>query len=207
MRSTERPLWRRLPACFWSKGYEVTSIADLTEAMEVGSLSPYAAFGSKEALYVEALRHYRENYETLVWARFFSTGTAREAVMSLLLDSAAALTGCLGDIPHGCMVTLSSVGSEGHSELGELVRSARAITLDSLKARLGRAVGADEIPAGSRSLIASSHGEGRAEFASPEESARVNGLGMVPVRFVDNPGRVTETYPANPNGYARAALE
>jgi len=54
--------------------------------------------------------------------------------------------------------------------------------------------------AGSRILIASSHGEGRAEFASAEEAARVNGLGMVPVRFVDNHGRVTEMYPANPNG-------
>jgi AcrR family transcriptional regulator len=132
---------------FWSKGYEATSLADLTEAMGIGSTSLYAAFGSKEALYVEALRHYRESYEALVWARFFSAGTAREAVMSLLLDSAAALTGCPGDIPHGCMVTLSSVGSEGHSELGELVRSARAVTLDRLKARLGRAVAADEIPA------------------------------------------------------------
>ncbi|WP_257456323.1 phosphoribosylformylglycinamidine synthase [Archangium lipolyticum] len=54
--------------------------------------------------------------------------------------------------------------------------------------------------AGSRILIASSHGEGRAEFSSAGEAARVNGLGVVPVRFVDNHGRVTETYPANPNG-------
>ncbi|HYO55511.1 phosphoribosylformylglycinamidine synthase [Archangium sp.] len=54
--------------------------------------------------------------------------------------------------------------------------------------------------AGSRIPIVSSHGEGRAEFVSAEETARVNGLGLVPVRFVDNHGRVTETYPANPNG-------
>ncbi len=53
---------------------------------------------------------------------------------------------------------------------------------------------------GSRMLIAVSHGEGRAEFASPEEAERLNGLGLVPVRYVDNHGRVTETYPANPNG-------
>jgi phosphoribosylformylglycinamidine synthase len=53
---------------------------------------------------------------------------------------------------------------------------------------------------GSRMLIAVSHGEGRAEFASPEEAAQVNGSGLVPLRYVDNHGRVTETYPANPNG-------
>ncbi len=54
--------------------------------------------------------------------------------------------------------------------------------------------------AGSRMLIAVSHGEGRAEFPSAEEAARVNGLGLVTMRFVDNHGRVTERYPANPNG-------
>jgi phosphoribosylformylglycinamidine synthase len=53
---------------------------------------------------------------------------------------------------------------------------------------------------GSRMLIAVSHGEGRAEFTSPEEAARVNGLGLVTARYVDNHGRVTESYPANPNG-------
>ncbi|MGO7609464.1 TetR/AcrR family transcriptional regulator, partial [Rhizobium ruizarguesonis] len=48
--------------------------------MGIGSPSLYAAFGSKEALYAEALRHYRDNNESLVWAGFFSAGTAREAL-------------------------------------------------------------------------------------------------------------------------------
>jgi phosphoribosylformylglycinamidine synthase len=52
--------------------------------------------------------------------------------------------------------------------------------------------------AGSRIPIASSHGEGRAEFLQPGDRAKVTGL--VPVRFVDSHGRVTEAYPANPNG-------
>ncbi|MBK3731781.1 TetR family transcriptional regulator [Azospirillum brasilense] len=132
---------------FWTKGYEATSIADLTEAMGIGSPSLYAAFGSKEALYVEALNHYRKSHEGLVWGRFFTADTAREAVMGLLMDSAAALTGCRGDIPRGCMVTLSAVGSEGHAELGEVVRSARASAVDILTERMARAVAEGEIPA------------------------------------------------------------
>jgi len=132
---------------FWQKGYEATSITDLTEAMEIGSPSLYAAFGSKEALYVEAVRYYRDTYGALVWGKFCSAATARDAVASLLMDSAAALTGCLADIPRGCMVTLSSVGSEGHADLGEVVRSARAITLDRLKARLSQGVKDGELPA------------------------------------------------------------
>ncbi|MBP0495426.1 TetR/AcrR family transcriptional regulator [Pararoseomonas indoligenes] len=132
---------------FWTKGFEATSIADLTQAMGIGAPSLYAAFGSKEALYAEALRHYAETNEGYVWAGFQSAPTARDAVRSLFMDSAAALTGCVVDIPRGCMVTLSAVGSEGHEELGELVRSARAATLERLSGRFRRAVEEGEVPA------------------------------------------------------------
>jgi phosphoribosylformylglycinamidine synthase len=54
--------------------------------------------------------------------------------------------------------------------------------------------------AGSLIPIAVSHGEGRAEFSSAEEAGRINGQGLVVARYVDNHGRVTEAYPANPNG-------
>jgi AcrR family transcriptional regulator len=132
---------------FWIKGYEATSIADLTQAMGIGSPSLYAAFGSKEALYAEALQHYADTNEHFVWAGFHSADTARGAVLSFLMDSAAALTGYIGDLPQGCMVTLSSVGSEGYASLGEIVRNARDVTLQRLETRLVRAVKDGEIAA------------------------------------------------------------
>ncbi len=66
---------------FWVKGYEATSIADLTQAMGIGSPSLYAAFGSKEALYAESLQHYAETNEHLVWAAFHSADTARPVAL------------------------------------------------------------------------------------------------------------------------------
>lgn len=131
---------------FWRKGYEATSLADLREAMGINAPSLYAAFGSKEALYAESLQHYGETYKSLVWGRFSVATTAREAVESFLRDSAAALTGCVEDIPRGCMVTLSSVGSEGHMELGKMVAAARATTLQRLRDRFEIAMTAGEIP-------------------------------------------------------------
>jgi phosphoribosylformylglycinamidine synthase len=52
--------------------------------------------------------------------------------------------------------------------------------------------------AGSRMPIAASHGEGYAEF--PNGTARAAAEPVVALRFVDNRGAVTETYPYNPNG-------
>lgn len=131
---------------FWIKGYEATSISDLTEVMGVGTTSLYAAFGSKDELYAEALRHYAVNYEHLVWGRFREATTVREAVKAYLHDSAAAMTGSDCDLPHGCMATLGTVGSDGHDELAGLMRSTRAIAFEVLSSRLARAVEDGELP-------------------------------------------------------------
>ncbi len=142
---------------FWRKGFAATSISDLTGAMGIGSPSLYAAFGSKEALYCEALRHYGERYDALVWGRFAAAATARAAVEALLTDTAAALTDATGTTvppgpcgraePVGCMVTLSAAGSEGHAELGEIVRAARMRGLERVTDRLRRAVAEGEVGA------------------------------------------------------------
>jgi phosphoribosylformylglycinamidine synthase len=50
--------------------------------------------------------------------------------------------------------------------------------------------------AGSRIPVVTAHGEGRALFPASSDPKRA----IVTMRFVDNRGRVTERYPANPNG-------
>ena len=53
---------------------------------------------------------------------------------------------------------------------------------------------------GSRLLIATSHGEGRAEFDDPGSLSVLGQQQQVALRYVDNHGRPAATYPANPNG-------
>jgi AcrR family transcriptional regulator len=135
---------------FWRKGYTATSMADLCGVMGIGSPSLYAAFGSKEALYEEAIRNYTARYVPLIWGQFAEAPTAREAIEALLMASAAVLpeTGRLGGCgkPGGCMVTLSSVREEGCARLGEIVAVARGECLAMIEERLAQAVAEREMP-------------------------------------------------------------
>jgi phosphoribosylformylglycinamidine synthase len=54
--------------------------------------------------------------------------------------------------------------------------------------------------AGSHLPVAVAHGEGRAEFGPGAQLDELQARELVALRFVDNRRRITETYPANPNG-------
>ena len=58
---------------------------------------------------------------------------------------------------------------------------------------------------GSRLLIATSHGEGRARFCGDDDLDILIESGRLSVRYVDNWGGPATTYPANPNGSADGA--
>src|SRR5215472_8620817 len=45
---------------FWEKGYEGTSLDDLTAAMGINRSSLYSSFGDKEALFGRVMAHYGE---------------------------------------------------------------------------------------------------------------------------------------------------
>lgn len=133
---------------FWRKGFSATSISDLTEAMGIGSPSLYAAFGSKEKLYVEALRRFGEIAHPLVWSALEGGDSARAAIEVFLLASAAALP-ARGEDPGGCMLTLSTVGGEGCAALGHIVEAGRLDGLRRLEERIRAGRDAGELSAGS----------------------------------------------------------
>jgi AcrR family transcriptional regulator len=53
-----RAALRRAMEVFWVRGFDACSISDLGDAMGINSPSLYAAFGSKEALFREAVELY-----------------------------------------------------------------------------------------------------------------------------------------------------
>lgn len=78
---------------FWRKGYEATSIGDLTEELGIGRQSLYDTFGDKHALYVAALDHYRERYGMRIGDAIAADGPIRKVlrdVFAKVIDSALA---------------------------------------------------------------------------------------------------------------------
>ncbi|GAB2942629.1 TetR/AcrR family transcriptional regulator [Nonomuraea fastidiosa] len=84
---------------FWVRGYEATSIRDLTHHLGLGQGSLYAAFGDKDGLYRAALEHYRTTYATAALRTLEREGDARAAIRALLLErvriAAEGGRGCL----------------------------------------------------------------------------------------------------------------
>ncbi|WPC76221.1 TetR/AcrR family transcriptional regulator [Vibrio porteresiae] len=133
---------------FWRKGFSATSVSDLTSSMGISSPSLYAAFGSKEDLYAEALTYYQQIYTSKLWADFDAALTAREAFESYLMNSIKQFVLANEENhPAGCMLGLSTVGNEGNAILGKIVSEAREKTLQRLDRRLEKAVAEGELSA------------------------------------------------------------
>jgi AcrR family transcriptional regulator len=130
---------------FWRKGFLATSMNDLCDAMGIRSPSLYAAFGDKEALYLEAVEHYAKTIGPSVWDSLWNGPTARAGVENLLMAAIAALPEC-GAGPAGCMVALAAVSEECPGEIPGSVREIRVRCLEMLRSRLKEALAAGELP-------------------------------------------------------------
>jgi len=130
---------------FWRKGFATTSMNDLCDAMGVGSPSLYAAFGSKEALYLEAVEHYARTQGPPVWDKLADGATARAGIENLLIAAAYSLPKSRAT-PAGCMAVLAAVGDEWPTAIARVVKKVRLEMLGMLRSRLENAVAKRELP-------------------------------------------------------------
>jgi TetR/AcrR family transcriptional regulator, transcriptional repressor for nem operon len=72
--------------CFWLRGYEGTSVRDLTEAMGIGSPSLYNAYGDKRELFERALRRYAERSMRERIARLEASHRPKEAIAAFVAE-------------------------------------------------------------------------------------------------------------------------
>jgi AcrR family transcriptional regulator len=131
---------------FWRKGFAATSMNDLCDAMGIASPSLYAAFGSKEALYLEAVEHYAEIQGAPVWDKLAEGTTARAGIENLLIAGTESLPKSRAT-PAGCMAVLAAVSDEWPASIARAARKFRLEMLGMLHSRLETAVAKGELPA------------------------------------------------------------
>ncbi len=129
---------------FWRQGYEGTSLSDLTRELGVTRPSLYAAFGSKEELFLKALELYevRAGYRQAA----LRAPTAR-AYARALLEGAADLHGDKRN-PPGCLGVQGALACapESRAIRDELARR-RALGERAIRDRLEKAKALGDLPA------------------------------------------------------------
>jgi AcrR family transcriptional regulator len=131
---------------FWRKGFVATSMSDLCDAMGIRAPSLYAAFGSKEALYLEAVDRYAKTIGPSIWGQLIEGVTARAGIEGFLMAAAKSLPGTATK-PAGCMAALAAVGEDCPGEIPGDMRKLRLECLDHLRSRLTGGVSAGDLPA------------------------------------------------------------
>lgn len=131
---------------FWRKGFAATSMNDLCQTMGVASPSLYAAFGSKEALYLEAIEHYIAIQGPPVWDRLAEGANARAGIENLLMAATESLPKSR-TAPAGCMAALAAVSDEWPAAIARAARKVRLEMLGRLRSRLETAVAKGELRA------------------------------------------------------------
>jgi AcrR family transcriptional regulator len=91
---------------FWSRGYDAISMADLRADLGITQASLYAAFGSKERLFHEAVELYRQTAGFSSTAALATVGSAREAIRAMLQAAVDAFSA--PDAPGGCLLILGA---------------------------------------------------------------------------------------------------
>lgn len=129
---------------FWERGYEGTSISDLTHAMGINPPSLYAAFGNKEALFKQALDRYEAQRDAIL-KEAFAAPTAREAISNLLAASVERLSDKTA--PPGClMVQAALCGGEDCESVKRDLAARRVKGELMIRDRLKRAKADGDLP-------------------------------------------------------------
>jgi AcrR family transcriptional regulator len=97
---------------FWKKGYEGTSLQDLTEAMGINRPSLYAAFGNKDDLFRKVVDRYAAGPASYV-AEALALPTAREVAEALL----SGAVNVVSQPKHrGCLMVQSALSCSDEAE-------------------------------------------------------------------------------------------
>src|SRR5256885_1607060 len=137
----------RAMLAFWRRGYEGTSMADLVQALGIASARIYAAFGSKQDLFREAVQRYEAGDGGFADRAMAQEPRVRDALARVLRDAVATYTDDAH--PLGCMVVTAATNcAEENEAVAAWLAEHRRQRTQSLIDRLQRALDEGELRAG-----------------------------------------------------------
>jgi AcrR family transcriptional regulator len=129
---------------FWKTGYEGTSMADLTKAMNLSPPSIYAAFGDKMALFQAAAERYAEGpgqYQ----AKALREPTLRGVIQALFRNTVEFLND--SSYPPGCMTLTGAMACSVEDEAAkDFLAEIRRQNESAVRTRLQQARKSGELP-------------------------------------------------------------
>ncbi|MFW0791296.1 TetR/AcrR family transcriptional regulator [Gordonia sp. CPCC 205333] len=129
---------------FWRKGYEATSVRDLSDELGIGQPSLYNAFGGKRALFDEAVGVYDSEYGGFIVAALTEEPTAREAIRRILSEAPGRYT--RRGLPRGCLVAYGDAGTDDPEVRAALTKMREGNTT-ALRRKCDSDVDAGRLPA------------------------------------------------------------
>lgn len=131
---------------FWERGYEATSIGELTEAMGIRPGSLYAAFGDKRSLFKEVVQTYgRSPVGAFMGVALEEEPTGYAAFARILRDAAAIYPD--PSHPAGCLTISAATNvTVQDAEVGAFLRDLRNANLGFFENRLRTAQQEGELP-------------------------------------------------------------
>ncbi len=131
--------------CFWHRGYEATSVRELSASMGICGTSLYNAFGGKRALFVKALEHYLDRSTRARIRRLETSLPPKEAVRAFIAE---IIERSLADRDRrGCFLINSALEVAPHDgELGAAIAARLGEIEDFFHRAIAAAQAAGDVP-------------------------------------------------------------
>ena len=147
---------RKAMETFWTRGFEGTSISDLTEAMGLSRSSLYASFGDKDAVFARVMDRYMRDISAERVRILRTAATMREGVRAFFEHHIRVATD--PRTPSGCLVVNTALEIDALAEETADKLTSRSRIVDHAMRELLERDGVPDAKSKALMLVAVSYG-------------------------------------------------